>query len=217
MSVLNQTYENWELILVNDGSTDDYRKEISPLITWDDRVILMGHDTRMERVISRNDGMKASIGDWICWLDSDDEYENWYLEMVASAIKKSPDCNLFTCGSEIRWSDDSGNLVHTGKREPSAVKQGEEFKSGKVSTGGFVFSKWSFEAVGLLPEATTPYGNENSFSHVANNPNYPRREDGQYPPLGNPWGDDYQYFYMLTRVCQPVAINLYPYIQHVRQ
>ena len=72
--MLNQTYKNWELILVNDGSTDDYRKEIGPLINWEDRIILMSHDTRMERVHSRNDGMKACSGDWICWLDSDDEY-----------------------------------------------------------------------------------------------------------------------------------------------
>ena len=70
----NQTYPYWECIVVDNHSTDDIKGIIGSFKDY--RI----HYTKSEgnRYFARNAGMNIALHDWICWLDSDDEYESIY-------------------------------------------------------------------------------------------------------------------------------------------
>ncbi len=73
-SVINQTYQNWELIIVNDASTDSSKKIASGYLKRDKRIKLINHKKNKYRSGALNTGIKASNGKYISFLDADDIY-----------------------------------------------------------------------------------------------------------------------------------------------
>tara|TARA_B100000035_G_scaffold51655_1_gene40255 strand:- start:1433 stop:2326 length:894 start_codon:yes stop_codon:yes gene_type:complete len=84
-SVFNQTYKNWELIIVDDGSTDN-TKEIIDKYNEKDKRIQYLYQKNKERSAARNYGVKGAKGDWICFLDSDDVYHSSHLHEFHNLI-----------------------------------------------------------------------------------------------------------------------------------
>ena len=82
-SVINQTFANWELIIVDDGSTDNTRNTIE---TFDDKRIKYLYQENQERSIARNTGINNSNGQYICFLDSDDYYLENHLQSLYDEI-----------------------------------------------------------------------------------------------------------------------------------
>ena len=74
-SVLAQTYQAVEVIVVDDGSTDDTSHMIATLVEEDPRVRCLQHDANRGAQAARNTGIRAARGEWIAFLDSDD----WWL------------------------------------------------------------------------------------------------------------------------------------------
>ena len=70
-SVLNQTYNNWELIIVDDGSTDNC-KEIIKKYFYDNRIKYIAHKENRGIPAARNTGIRAAKGEYIGFLDQDD-------------------------------------------------------------------------------------------------------------------------------------------------
>ncbi len=70
-SVLQQTYDSWELIIIDDGSKDNTRELVSQ---YTDARIKYIYQNNAERSAARNNGTKNAIGTYICFLDSDDYY-----------------------------------------------------------------------------------------------------------------------------------------------
>lgn len=81
-SVLNQTYKDVELIVVNDCSTDDTEKIIKKY--KDNRIVYIKHDVNLGAGCARNTGIKHATGDYIAFLDSDDYYNKEYLQTMAN-------------------------------------------------------------------------------------------------------------------------------------
>ena len=73
-SVLNQTYKWIEIIIVDDGSIDDTVKIISTLGLSDNRIRCLTHKTNRGSQAARNTGIRAAKGEYIAFLDSDDEW-----------------------------------------------------------------------------------------------------------------------------------------------
>lgn len=71
-SVLNQTYGGFELIVINDGSTDDTGVVVSGFSSVDSRVKLIDNKVNKGVAASRNDGIAFASGRYICFLDADD-------------------------------------------------------------------------------------------------------------------------------------------------
>ena len=87
-SVIAQTYTDWELIIVDDGSTDDTKELIASYISNDTRIKYI-HQENAERSAARNNGIKHAKGTYICFLDSDDYYLETRLSGLYENIEKS--------------------------------------------------------------------------------------------------------------------------------
>ncbi len=99
-SVLFQTFENWELIIVDDGSTDATFQLLNKLILTDERVKYVKHSNR-KLPLSLNAGLKIASGEYISFLGSDDEYEPDHLELRMKFLKSNPEIDLLHGGAMI--------------------------------------------------------------------------------------------------------------------
>lgn len=90
-TVLNQTYENWELIFVDDCSADNSVNIIRKSMKRDKRIKLICNKVNSKAAISRNKGIEAAKGKYICFLDADDI---WSRKKIENQLKfmKSKDC-----------------------------------------------------------------------------------------------------------------------------
>lgn len=87
-SVLAQTCDNWELIIVDDCSTDDTDEIISPYLA-DKRIKYLKNDVNCGAAISRNRALSEAKGKWIAFLDSDDLWHPKKLEKQIAFMEKN--------------------------------------------------------------------------------------------------------------------------------
>lgn len=107
-SVINQTYTNWELILIDDCSTDDSYKIIKQYIEKDQRIKYIKLYKNSGPCIARNTGIKLSMGRYISFLDSDDL---WYPEKLEKQFEFMTSNNYrFTC-TGYKMMSEEGNLI----------------------------------------------------------------------------------------------------------
>lgn len=90
-SVLKQTYSNFELLLIDDGSTDDSLKICNSFKEKDNRIKVF-HHVNQGVSYTRNRGISLSIGDYIAFVDADDMIMPEYLEKLLKAINSSNPC-----------------------------------------------------------------------------------------------------------------------------
>lgn len=110
-SVLNQTYSDLELIIVDDGSTDNTLNLVYYYSKKDSRVkVFSQQNTGVSE--ARNNGIKIAVGQYICFLDSDDTYELTFLEKMLSIIE--------TCNADISYS--SHYYVVNNSKRPARLK-----------------------------------------------------------------------------------------------
>ena len=89
-SVLSQTFTNFEVIVVDDGSTDDTKEIVLEIVEGDDRTRYI-HQQNQERSAARNNGIALAKGTYICFLDSDDMYMANHLAAFHSCILDQTD------------------------------------------------------------------------------------------------------------------------------
>lgn len=105
-SVLNQSIKEWELIIVDDGSTDNTSEIIKPFLS-DERIKYIQKENT-GAAHSRNVGVENSTFEWISFLDSDDEAKTNWLSEVSELIINS-DVRLISCGCEK--FDERGDFI----------------------------------------------------------------------------------------------------------
>ncbi|MFD0835490.1 glycosyltransferase family 2 protein [Mariniflexile aquimaris] len=95
-SVLEQTYTNWECIIVDDGSTDDTKKIAQYWAEKDSRFIYF---EKLNGGLSsaRNVGISKSKGTFILLLDSDDKYDFSFISKAINILEKDPNCGAVSC------------------------------------------------------------------------------------------------------------------------
>jgi len=113
-SILNQTFKDFELIIINDCSTDNSPKIINAYLEKDKRVVLINNKLNKGPAYSRNEGIKKARGKYIAIMDSDDTALPERLEKQRAFLENNQD--IFLIGSG--WYDVDENGVHRKKRIP---------------------------------------------------------------------------------------------------
>ena len=100
-SIIFQTYQNWELIVIDDGSKDNTLKVINEFGDRDPRIKPMNNEKNMGVSATRNRAIEKASGDWIAFLDSDDMWESTKLEKQMKVAKEKSAEFLFTGANYI--------------------------------------------------------------------------------------------------------------------
>ncbi len=119
-SVLNQTFNDWELIAIDDGSTDNSLDILKEYDIISEKISVISQPN-MKLPLSRNKGIKLSNGKNITFIDSDDRYEKDHLSKRISFMKKNPDIDLIYGGVKIigdeyvRDKNNPSKFIHLSK------------------------------------------------------------------------------------------------------
>jgi len=144
-SIFNQSYTDYEIIIINDGSMDDFHEKIVRYLKYDYRIKYF-YQSNSGTVASLNKGIDIAEGRFITFLDSDDEYKSNHLETRINFMNSNAEVDLihsnaFLVGDETDfWIPDAQNpdkLIHAndciigatffGKREVFKEKFKEVF------------------------------------------------------------------------------------------
>ncbi len=99
-SVLKQTYKSWELVIIDDGSTDNTFDVINPYITKYENIRYIKQSNR-KPALSSNVGIIASCGDYLTFLGSDDEYKPDHINLRMSIFVTDSSVDFIHGGVEI--------------------------------------------------------------------------------------------------------------------
>ena len=119
-SVLAQTYIDYELIVVDDGSTDETASHVREIA--DPRLIYVLHPQNKGAAAARNTGMRMARGDYIAFLDSDDTWHPQKLEVQVEFLKNSPD-QVGGCVTSYRLVFEDHSVIREIAMEPSFYEQ----------------------------------------------------------------------------------------------
>lgn len=107
-SVLNQTYENWQLIIVDDGSTDDTLQIAQEYAASEsrNRIVVIHQNNSGTAAAARNTALEYVTGDYVQTLDSDDYLSEDCLQKYASIIKREKDYPTIVLPIALSVQDD---------------------------------------------------------------------------------------------------------------
>ncbi len=157
-SVINQTYPHWEMLIVDDGSTDGTRGEVQKYLN-DNRIKYL-YQENQERSAARNNGIRHSSGKYVAFLDADDLWLPDKLRVQVEYLEKHPDVGL--CFTGKKCIDGGGRSVDVHSFVPVVAKD----QLYHLMTGNFIsiltvmVPRFVFDKVGLFDETLPVFGAE---------------------------------------------------------
>ena len=147
-SVMSQTYDNYEIIVVDDGSTDDTRKRVG---NYGDMVRCIYQDNKGPST-ARNNGIKNAKGDLIAFLDSDDTWHPEKLEKQVAVFAGNPRMGMVATGYDV--INTRYEMIQTIILENRELRDAERNKIYKnlFATSTVMVKKECLETVGLFNE-----------------------------------------------------------------
>jgi len=152
-SVLTQTFQDFELIVVDDGSTDDTEKVLK---SYGDHLRHFRQENRGPSA-ARNLGVHHATASWISIQDSDDFCAPNHLKTLYGFVEKNPDCGMvFANGSYLDYPGPKGKTIVPREKSKRLAEKGVEltdlFSTSIVRLQAALLSKKAFLAVGGLDE-----------------------------------------------------------------
>lgn len=108
-SVINQTYKNWELILIDDCSKDNTLQKVKPLLSKYANIKLIKNDKNLGAAITRNKGIEVAKGSYIAFLDGDDLWKPHKLEVQIAFMNANKYAVSYSSYEQI---DENGNPLN---------------------------------------------------------------------------------------------------------
>jgi len=99
-SVLQQTFADWELIIIDDGSSDNTKKIIEPYFEQHQRIRYFFQENK-GLALARNAGLAVARGEFITFVDSDDEYDPKHIELRIKFLLANQDVDMIHGGVKL--------------------------------------------------------------------------------------------------------------------
>ena len=142
-SVINQTYTNWELLIVDDCSTDNTDEVVKPYLS-DSRIHYTKHKANSGAALTRNRAIRHARGEWIAFLDSDDLWKPEKLEKQLAFMKENGYVFSYHEYVKIDEEDQPLNIYVSG---PDIVTRRKMYNYGYPGCLTFMYSA---KAMGLI-------------------------------------------------------------------
>jgi glycosyltransferase involved in cell wall biosynthesis len=115
-SVLAQSNNNYEIIIVNDGSTDNTKEIVKDIIKKNSskKITLMNQENAGQPAISRNNGIKQASGEFILCLDADDMIDSTMLEKFSKVLDLNPNVSVVYTDA-IFFNEEGTEIKYSGK------------------------------------------------------------------------------------------------------
>jgi len=159
-SVLDQTFCNWELIIIDDGSIDGSFKIANDLSLIDNRIKVLTHTLNVNKGVSatRNYGVSKSMGNWISLLDADDIWLPGKLQDEYEVIRSHPGVNFIYSYAKRQYensfqANDKNHSLYGSGIQGELENPFRKMISGFItSTSAVTFKKDSFQKCGGFNE-----------------------------------------------------------------
>jgi glycosyltransferase involved in cell wall biosynthesis len=150
-SLLNQSFTEFEIVIVNDGSTDD-GVEVINRFTNDSRINLV-HQENKGASAARNKGVRVAKYNYVAFIDGDDEWTPNYLSEIKKAIELFPDTAMFCTAGLIRY-DNKKEVPRSKEKYLNRIVEIDFFKNPYfyTNTSSTVVKKNIFITTGMFPE-----------------------------------------------------------------
>jgi len=152
-SILGQTFQDFEFIIIDDGSTDDSWGIIQNYARKDARIIALKNETNLKICETLNRGLKIAKGGYIARMDSDDVALPERLEIQHQFMEKIENQAIGACGTFCLVIDESGKVLRKKEFpvENEQIKNAFWFRN-PIQHSSAIIRKECFDAMGLYDE-----------------------------------------------------------------
>lgn len=215
-SVHSQTLLDFEWVIADDMCNPSIKSTVDSLSFLQDLdLAVVKLPEKSGRIIATNAALKEAKGEWICLLDADDEYSTIYLEALDDAIRLNPEYKVFNMNHLMF---DYNYKTWVRKFINMEIQGDLPFPSGVIGTGSFIFHRSVLEDIGMLPELGLWELTDWFLNKYPEEKPFFLKQDGsgQYNSIGNPWGQDFILWYMITRKYKAKYLDTALYYVHSR-
>jgi glycosyltransferase involved in cell wall biosynthesis len=163
-SIINQTYDNWELIIIDNAGDGNYYFD-------EPRIRVYCHTGRISASYARNMGLQYATGDIVCFFDDDDEMLPTYLERIKWTFQANPKAKMVRCGMIVREGRENysyatpecslrRSLATPTWRATDGIVQDQRYFSRIINANGLSEKNGGIAVIkeGLCKANTDPYG-----------------------------------------------------------
>lgn len=129
-SVQNQTYQNWEMIIVDDGSSDETENVVLSIIEKDKRIQFYKLNQNSGPAVARNTGIEKASGDYMTFIDADDI---WFPTFIENNIKTIQETGIPFVFSSYKRANEQLEFVYSDFVVPNKVSYTDILKSNSIS------------------------------------------------------------------------------------
>jgi glycosyltransferase involved in cell wall biosynthesis len=129
-SVQNQTYQNWEMIIVDDGSSDQTESVVLSIIQNDNRIQFHKLNHNSGPAVARNTGIEKASGDYMTFIDADDI---WFPTFIENNIKTIQETGIPFVFSSYKRANEQLEFVYSDFIVPHKVSYTDILKSNSIS------------------------------------------------------------------------------------
>lgn len=157
-SILNQDFNDFEIIIVNDGSTDNSLEQIKSLLS--DKVRLIEHNKNKGLSAARNTGIKNAKANYIAFLDADDLWLHGYLSAIKNLINLYSEAKIFATSSNDVYPNKTYKTYNSINNVPKNYIGivdyfKENLKQGLYTACSVCYHKTVFESIGYFDQNLT--------------------------------------------------------------
>lgn len=139
-SIKKQEYENIEILVIDDNSTDSSRHSVEEFVEGKPEIadkikLLATEEGHRGPGAGRNVGLNNATGDYILFLDADDELNDEALDNISRTISLNPEADIFSLGYQLTSLGFNGEKVSTLKLNAGAIQESRFFQVGANTAG----------------------------------------------------------------------------------